>query len=49
MYEAVFWAVWLDLEKEVAKAKQRSEAVELGKHQLPLEGHALASLCFLRC
>ena len=33
-----FWAVWLDLEKEVAKAKQGSEAVELGKYQLPLGG-----------
>ncbi|CAE7038329.1 unnamed protein product, partial [Symbiodinium sp. CCMP2592] len=33
-----FWSVWLDLEKEVAKVKQETEAVELGKYQLPLGG-----------
>ncbi|CAE7672294.1 unnamed protein product [Symbiodinium sp. CCMP2592] len=33
-----FWSVWLDLEKEVAKVKQETEAVELGKYRLPLGG-----------
>ncbi|CAE7831622.1 unnamed protein product [Symbiodinium sp. CCMP2592] len=33
-----FWSVWMDLEKEVAKVKQETEAVELGKYQLPLGG-----------